>query len=130
MDLICNLASLLKDHKSYDRARLLYERLIQYYEASTFVELELRANAVSNLAMVYSEWKGTDHQLTLSTIERLAHILQQEYSYEEARVLYESVLAGYEKTLSGDHPTTLNAALNLAILLWKLSERDEVSGSS
>lgn len=56
--------------------------------------------------------------------EYIATRLHSRGSLLEARVLYEVALEGYDTTCSPDHPFTLAAVSNLAMILWDMKDFD------
>ncbi len=54
-------------------------------------------------------------------------LLSDQGKYEEAKPLYERVLAGQEsnKALGPEYPSTLSTVGNLAILFWTLGELNQ-----
>ena len=62
---------------------------------------------------------GPSHRDTLVTVSNLAHLYYDIGRYQEAEVLFERALAGFEKLLGSNDPSTLGAMNNLANILKK-----------
>ena len=61
----------------------------------------------------------------LDDLFNTANLLKQGGKLDEAKAMYERALAGYEKALGPDHPSTLNAVNNLGALLSDQGKLDE-----
>lgn len=62
---------------------------------------------------------GPSHRDTLVTVSNLAHLYYDIGRFQEAEVLFERSLAGFEKLLGSNDPSTLGAMNNLANILKK-----------
>ena len=58
---------------------------------------------------------------------KLAHLYLEQGKYDEAKAMYERVLASKERTLGADHPDTLATVNNLALVLSDQGKLDEAS---
>ena len=50
---------------------------------------------------------GPDHDSTLTTAEALASVLTQQNKHDESGPIYESILAGYRRSVGTEHHSTL-----------------------
>ncbi|CUS13404.1 unnamed protein product, partial [Tuber aestivum] len=68
---------------------------------------------------------GLDHPNTLTAVNHLAPVLQDQGRYEASEVMNRRALAGYEKCFESDHPNTLMAVNNLAVVLREQGRYEE-----
>ena len=60
---------------------------------------------------------GNEHPDTLTSINNLASVLQDQGKYDEAEQMNRRALDGREKALGKEHPSTLTSVYCLAYLL-------------
>src|SRR5262249_32272952 len=73
----------------------------------------------------YERALGPEHPDTLASMNRLAKALTGQRRYEEARQLFEEVLALRRRVLGPEHPDTLTSMSNLATLLREQRQLEE-----
>jgi len=75
------------------------------------------------------ETSGVDHRITLTIMNNLGLLLQDQGKLKEAEPLFRRALEGFEKTLGPDHSNTLTSVNNLAFLFYdqgKLNEAESL----
>ena len=65
---------------------------------------------------------GDTHPDTLTSINNLASLLQDQGKLSEAEPLHREAVSGAKKTLGVEHPTTVLFQENLNLLLQKMGE--------
>ena len=68
---------------------------------------------------------GTDHMLTLSTVNDLGNLYSDQGKLDRAEQMYQRALAGFEKALGFDHMSTLDSVNNLGLLYRDQGKPDE-----
>jgi tetratricopeptide (TPR) repeat protein len=102
--------------------RLLGQLSLLFGEKARFVQAEpLYRRAV----MIFDKSLGPDHPNVATSLNSLAHLLQDTYRPSEAEPLYRRALAISEKSLGPDHPNVATSLNSLAQLLQDTYRPDE-----
>ena len=133
------LGSILHKQKKLYRARLEYERALNGYKQVFGIDNKDTLNCMNSLAEVLQgldlndeainifkeclagkERLYGDHESTFITANHLADLLKKIRRIPEARDVYVKALQGKEKILGDNHPSTINAMINLALIQTRL----------
>ena len=105
------------------------------HKASSYDKAQGRYGAAYKKAMeaqtMYQKLLGKEHPDTLTSMNNLASVLDNQGKYEEAEEIDRRVLKLYEKVLGKEHPDTLTSMNNLALVLdnqGKYEEAEEIHG--
>lgn len=96
MSIVFNIGMILSSQNCYDQAKSNFLRTISCYENHF----------------------GPSHPKVLNSKRALAAMMGTNRKYDEATVLFESVLPQFEKSLGWEHLDTLAVAQNLALFYW------------
>ena len=140
-----NLALMLQDRGQYEEAEEMNRRALTGREKELGMNHPSTLRSVSNLALMlqdrgqYEEAEemnrralagmekelGVNHPSTLRSIYCLAHLLSASQNYYEALNLYQRAIVGYDKLLGPEHPTTVGCQKDRALLVEKVSWRQQ-----
>lgn len=123
------LRSMIKNVENYSNAEYFLPSLLEK-AADQFMNMgqtrdaeEMSRRAVEG----YEKILGPEHTETLSSVNRLALVLQYQGKYEAAEEMNRRALEGYEKALGAEHPDTLNSVYCLAYLFHIQQRYDDAS---
>ena len=139
------LASVLQNRGQYEEAEKMNRRALAGSEKELGINHPDTLTSVNNLILVlqsrgqYEEAEkinrralagmekelGVNHPSTLRSIYCLAHLLSASQNYYEALNLYQRAIVGYDKLLGPEHPTTVGCQKDRALLVEKVSWRQQ-----
>jgi tetratricopeptide (TPR) repeat protein len=146
LDALRTLAQLHSDRMQLDRARAVYERLLEALEGRDDGIAQMhRAMALNDKAIVFLRQQryadaepllrraladqrtlfGTDHPMTRSVVSNLAGSLRQQGRPEAALPFYREAHDGFVRQYGRRHPRSLIARYNLGNCLRDLGRLDE-----
>jgi non-specific serine/threonine protein kinase/serine/threonine-protein kinase len=135
MHVVVSLANLVADMGDRDRAKALYEEILEFHKQQGEDETSLDVLVTrSNLALLYDQdgdhdeaermlkqvlaaqekFFGREHPNTLSTADNLAGVYIAKAKYDQAEDLHAMVMERSRDALGLDHPKTIVAMTNLA----------------
>lgn len=71
---------------------------------------------------------GGGHRITLASRHLLVRLLREQERYDEALGVVRDLAAARDKTLGPEHPHTLRAQADLAVLLYRCGQPEEAAG--
>ena len=142
---VSNLAIMLQLRGQYEEAEKMNRRALAGSEKELGINHPDTLTSVDNLILVlqsrgqYEEAEkinrralagmekelGVNHPSTLRSIYCLADLLSASQNYYEALNLYQRAIVGYDKLLGPEHPTTVGCQKVRALLVEKVSWRQQ-----
>jgi non-specific serine/threonine protein kinase/serine/threonine-protein kinase len=113
--------------EQFESQPLLRARLLQTV-ATTIKDLgllEMATQPQEQALSIRREALGDDHPSTLSSIQNMGWLLQQQGKLDEAEPFYREALEGKRRVLGDDHPSTLGSINHMGLLLMDQGKLDE-----
>ncbi|EAW14376.1 uncharacterized protein ACLA_074130 [Aspergillus clavatus NRRL 1] len=115
--LLCKAAMYTWQKGNFVEAEEMHEKAKKVIEARRLLSEDPRGEIYELIKAGYEELLGDDHPDTLAALGNVATALGGQRKYAEAEPLLRKAVAGHEKKLGVEDPTTLGMYLHLGIIL-------------